>query len=247
MQYNFTVQQQLAANWSLQAAYIGNVSRKLYLQRDANAPIYIPGKSTVANVNSRRPYLPGTFAEIAQSQTGANANYNSLQMSLNRRFAHGFTLMANYTWSKSMDIASDDQLNPTIVSFSDSNNLRLDRAPSDFNSPPRFVVSYLWDLPKVRRWGLVGKELLSGWQINGITDLRTGNPFNITSNIDSNFDGNSTDRPDLIGNPKLDTGRPRPQLIAQYFNNTAFKAASALNGTPGRNLISAPNPFTWAF
>jgi hypothetical protein len=247
MQYNFTIQQQLTSQWSIQAGYVGNVSRKLYLQRDANAPVYIPGKSTVANVNSRRPYLPGTFAEIAESESAANADYSSLQVSLTRRFSRGFTLMANYTWSKSMDIASDDQLNPTVVSFSDSNNLRLDRAPSDFDVPQRLVVSYLWELPKVKRWGLVGKELLSGWQVNGITDIHSGSPFNVTSNIDSNFDGNSTDRPDLIGNPTLDTGRSRPQLIAQYFNTAAFKAAAGLDGTAGRNLVDGPSSVNWDF
>jgi hypothetical protein len=247
MQYNFTIQQQLTSQWSIQAGYVANVSRKLFLQRDANAPLYIPGKSTVANVNSRRPYLPGTFAEIAESESAANADYNSLQVSLTRRFSRGLTLMANYTWSKSIDIASDDQLNPTVVSFSDSNNLRLDRAPSDFDVPQRFVVSWLWELPKVKRWGIVGKEVISGWQINGITDVHTGSPFNITSNIDSNFDGNSTDRPDLVGNPKLDTGRSRPQLIAQYFNTAAFKAAAGLDGTAGRNLVYGPNAVNWDF
>ncbi|MBI3693307.1 MAG: TonB-dependent receptor, partial [Acidobacteria bacterium] len=247
MQYNFTIQQQLTPQWSIQAGYVGNVSRKLYLQRDANAPVYIPGRSTAANVNSRRPYLPGTFGEIAQTQTAANAHYDSLQVSLNRRFSHGFTLMANFTWSKSIDIASDDQLNPTVVSFVDSNNLALDRAPSDFDTPRRLVVSYLWEVPGVKRWGLVGKQLLSGWQINGITDLRSGSPFNTTSNIDSNFDGNGTDRPDLVGNPRLDTGRSRPQLIAQYFNTAAFRAASGLYGTAGRNLVYGPGAVNWDF
>jgi hypothetical protein len=245
MQYNFTVQQQLTPQWSLQVGYVGNGSRKLYLQRDANTPIYAPGQSTAANVNNRRPYLPGTFAEIAETETAANACYHSLQVSLTRRFSHGFTLMANYTWSKSMDIASDDQLNPTAVSFSDSNRLSLDRAPSDFDTPQRFVLSYLWEIPRVRRWGLLGKEALSGWQINGITSLQTGSPFNVTSNIDSNFDGNSTDRPDLVGNPRLDRGRSRSQLVAQYFNTAAFKAATGLDGTAGRNLIYGPPTVNW--
>lgn len=247
MQYNFTVQQQLTQQWSLQAGYVGNASRKLYLQRDANAPVYVPGLSSVANVNSRRPYLPGTFAEISETETAANASYNSLQVSLTRRFSRGFTLMANYTWSKSIDIASDDQLNPTVVSFSDSNNLRLDRAPSDFDTPHRIVLSYLWEAPPVRRWGLIGKEVLSGWQVNGITSVQSGSPFNVTSNIDSNFDGNSTDRPDLVGNPRLDGGRARPQLIAQYFNTAAFKAASGLDGTAGRNLLYGPAAVNWDF
>ena len=147
-------------------------SRKLYLQRDANTPILIPGRSSVANVNGRRPYLPGTFAEIAQTQTGANAHYDSLQMSLNRRFAHGFTLMANFTLSKSIDIASGDQLNPTVVSFVDSNNLGLDRARSDFDTP---------------------------------------------------------------------------DLIARYFNTSAFKAAAGPIGAAGRNLVYGPGLVNWEF
>ncbi len=247
MQYNFTIQQQLTSQWSLQAGYVGNVSRKLYLQRDANTPILLPGRSTAGNVNSRRPYLPGVFGEIAQTQTAANAHYDSLQMSLTRRFSHGFTLMANFTLSKSIDIASDDQLNPTVVSFVDSNNLGLDRAPSDFDTPRRLVISYLWEVPAVRRWGLIGKEALSGWQINGITDFRSGSPFNVTSNVDSNFDGNTTDRPDLVGNPKLDTGRKRPDLINQYFNTSAFKAALNPTGTAGRNLVYGPGFVNWDF
>jgi len=247
MQYNFTIQQQLSSQWSLQAGYVGNVSRKLYLQRDANAPLYIPGKSSVANVNSRRPYLPGTFSEIAETETAANADYNSLQVTLARRFAHGFTLMANYTWSKSMDIASDDQLNPTVVSFVNSDNLRIDRAPSDFDTPYRFVVSWLWELPAVKSWGVFGKQVLSGWQVNGITDIRSGSPFNVTSNVDSNFDGNSTDRPDLVDNPRLDTGRSRQELLSRYFNTAAFRSAVGLYGTAGRNLVYGPGAVNWDF
>ena len=246
-QYNFMIQQQISPQWSLQAGYVGNVSRGLYLQRDANAPLYIPGQSTEGNVNQRRPYLPGTFAEIAQTMTGASANYNSLQVSLTRRFNHGFTLMANYTWSKSMDIASADQANPTVVSFVDSNNVGLDYAPSDFDTPQRFVVSYLWQTPKVKRWGLFGREALSGWQINGITSLQSGSPFNITSNFDSNYDGNNNDRPDLIGNPFLSTSRSRPQLIQEYFNKTAFQRAAGLYGTLGRNFLYGPGSVNWDF
>ena len=198
-------------------------------------------------MNSRRPYLPGTFGEIAQNQTAANAHYDSLQVSLNRRFAGGWTLMANYTWSKSIDISSDDQLNPTVVSFVNSNNLALDRAPSEFDTPHRFVVSYLWEVPRVGRWGLFGKHVLGGWQVNGVTTLRSGSPVNVVSGTDTNFDGIGTDRPDVVGDPKLDAGRPRSQLIARYFNTAAFRAASGLYGSAGRNLIYAPGAVNWDF
>ena len=246
-QYNLTIQRQLSAEWGLQAAYVGNASRKLFLQRDANAPVLIPGKSTVANVNDRRPYMPGVFGEISESQTGANAHYDSLQVSLNRRFARSITLTANYTWSRAIDISSDDQLNPTVVSFVDSNNLALDRAISDIATPHRLVISYLWALPGTKRFGLFGKEIISGWQMNGITDLRSGNPVNVLSGVDSNFDGNNTDRPDLIGNPNLDGGRTRSDLIAKFFNTAAFKPAAGPYGSAGRNILYSPKSVNWDF
>src|SRR5260370_5366185 len=219
----------------------------MYWQRDANAPVFVPGKSTSANLNNRRPYLPGVFGEISETATGSNAHYDSLQVSVNRRFARGFTITANYTWARSIDTLSDDQLNPTVVSFSDSNNLNLDRAISDFTTPHRFVVSYLWELPGTKRFGLVGKELISGWQINGITDIRSGNPFNVLSGIDSNLDGIQTDRPDVVGNPNLESGRGRSQTIAKFFNIDAFRAAAGLDATPGRNLLYGPASVNWDF
>src|SRR5207245_2619939 len=88
-QYNLTVQQQLLQNLGVEVAFVGNTSRKLNLQRDANQPIFTAGRSTAANIDARRPYLPGVFSLISDAQTGANANYNSLQATLNRRFSHG--------------------------------------------------------------------------------------------------------------------------------------------------------------
>jgi hypothetical protein len=246
-QYNLTIQQQLAAQWGLQVSYVGNASRKSYWQRDANAPVFVAGKSTAGNVNDRRPYLPGVFGEIAESGTGANSHYDSLQVSLTRRFSRGVTVTANYTYGRSIDTISDDQQNPTAVSFSNSNNLNLDRGVSDFTTLHRFVVSYVWELPAVNRWGLLGKEVLSGWQLNGITDLHTGNPLNIVSGIDSNLDAIATDRPDLIGDPRLDTGRDRGQLINRFFNPAAFQAAVGQYGTAGRNILYGPGSINWDF
>src|SRR5262249_22100860 len=161
-------------NLSLQAAYVGSASRKLYMQRDANAPLYIPGGSTAANVNARRPYLPGTFGEIALTETASNAHYDSLQVTLNRRFSHGFSVLADYVWSKAIDEISDDKFNPQVVALVDSNNRRLDRAVSDIDTRHILRVSYVWELPKMERWGLLGRQILSGWQWNGIVSVRSG-------------------------------------------------------------------------
>jgi hypothetical protein len=245
-QYNFSIQQQLGNSNNVQVSYVGNSSRHLFLQRDANAPVFGPG-STASNVNNRRPYLPGIYGAIYELQTAANASYNSLQLSFNRRFAKGFSVMANYTWSKSIDILSDDPTGPASVSFVDSNNLRLDRAVSNFNVPHVFQLSWIWQAPELKRWGWVGRQALGGWQLNGILVARSGNPVNITSGADSNLDGNNNDRPNQVGDPALSGDRTRAEKINQFFNTAAFSRVvpGQLYGTVGRNLLVGPSSVNW--
>ncbi len=244
-QYNFAVQQQLGSVMNVQAAYVGNVSRKLYLQRDANAPVYLPGASTTANVNSRRPYLPGTFGPIYETETAANASYNSFQLTFTRRFAHGLSLLANYTFSKSIDTLSDDPTGVSNVSFVNSNNFALDRAVSSFNTPHVFSLSWVYEVPRVRRGGWLARQVTGGWQLNAILTARSGQPVNITSGTDTNLDGNTNDRPDAVGNPKLGGDRSRAQAIAQFFNTAAFVPTASLYGSAGRNILYGPGSVNW--
>ena len=253
MEYNLTVEQQLGSNWGARVAYVGSQSRRFFLSRDINEPVYIPGASvTSSGLNARRPYEPTPstyiFSQIVQNADANNANYNALQITMTRRFAHGFSLLGSYVWSKSMDITSIDPANITLT-LSDQTFLRRDYARSDYCIPQDSFVSYIWALPGTRRFGLLGQEALSGWQLNGITTLRTGVPFNVLSGIDSNLDGIQTDRPNVVGNPNLSQGRSRAAKIAQFFNTAAFAKVSA--GTPygstSRNIAIGPRYFDTDF
>ena len=219
-QYSFVVQQQLRPNLSLEAGYFGNNSRHLMSARDANSPIYIPGNSTASNVNSRRPILPGTYSTILDMFTGANADYNSLQVTLTQRYAHGFSLLANYTYAKSMDLNSADSING--AEFQDSNNIREDRGVSDFDRRQVLNVSLIWQPPKIQRFGFIGKDVLSGWQMNAIGRIASGGPFTVTAGKDVNLDGVNNDRGNLIANPVLSSGRSLDARLAEYFNTAAF-------------------------
>lgn len=86
---------------------------------------------------------------------------------------------------------------------------------------------------------------LSGWQINGITTIESGTPFDILSNRDTNFDGILTDRPLVVGNPLLSSGRSRSEKIAEYFNTAAYAVppAGQLYGNSPRNPILSPGYF----
>ncbi len=246
MEYNLTLEQQLGRSWGARMAYVGSQSRKFFISRDINEPVYIPGAPvTSAGINARRPYEPTPstyeFSQIVQNSDANNANYNALQLTLTRRFEHGFSLLASYVWSKSMDISSIDPANITLT-LSDQTYLKRDYARSDYDIPQAFFASYIWAIPGTKHFGFLGSEVLSGWQVNGITTLRTGVPYNVLSGIDSNLDGIATDRPNLTGSPVLPGGRSRTQKIAEFFNTAAFSQVPARvpYGNVQRNVAIGP-------
>jgi hypothetical protein len=245
-EYNLTVEQELLPGWSLSVGYVGSVSRKFYLSRDQNAPVYSPGASTeTAALNARRPYQPTpatyVFGAIVENDPANNASYNSLQATLTHRFAHGFSILASYVWSKSIDIQSEDPSNITLT-LENQNDIGANRGLSDFDVPQHFVASYLYETPKVNRFGLLGKEILGDWQLNGITTLSTGMPFTVFSGVDSNLDTVQTDRPNTVGDPRFPGGRDKAQKIAEFFNTAAFAQvpAGVPFGNTKRNSIVGP-------
>jgi hypothetical protein len=239
-EYNLALEQQLAANWVMQIAYVGNTSRKFYVPRDENAAIYSAGATTAnANIQSRRPYQPEATIELFD--TANNMNYNSLQVSLTRQFARRFSLNASYVWSKTFDT---EDVSPTAggaLELADESDPRMDYGLSTDNVGQVFVASYSYALPDVKRYGIFGKEVLSGWKINGITSLYTGAPFNLLSKVDTNFDGVATDRPNTVGNPLLGK-QTRAQKIAEFFNTSAFAVphTGQLYGNTPRNSLIGP-------
>ncbi len=245
-QYNFMVQQQLGHTMSLEVGYVGNTSRKLYIVRDANAPIYGP-TATTTNVNARRPYLPNVFGGIYESETAQNADYNSLQITFNRRFSNNFSVMANYVYSKAIDIADDQATSISAVTISDSNNFLRDRATAGFNYPQVFKMSWIYQTPDVRWFGWAGRYILGGWHLNGITTALSGHSLNILSGTDTNDDGLAQDRPNVVGNPNISGSRTRGQQVLEFFNTAAFAKvpAGVPYGNAGRDDIMGPGAVTW--
>jgi len=246
-QYNLTLEQQFGSKWGSRIAYVGSLSRKFYLLRDQNAAVYSPtGLTTTAGLNARRPYEPTpatyTFGQIGELDPASNASYNALQVTLTHRLSHGFSVNASYVWSKIIDDVSTDPSNGTTIGLVNSYNIGYDRGKSALDVPQVFVASYLWTLPTLHRWGFIGKQVLGGWVLNGITTLSTGMPFNITSGVDSNKDGNNNDRPNVVGNPFLGGGRSRAAKIHQYFNPSAFAAPAATvpYGNEQRDMLIGP-------
>jgi len=176
------------------------------------------------------------FASIFAQDTIANSAYNSLQVSLERRFAKGLQFLAAYTWSKSFDEASsfENTLDPLCF--------RCSRALSLFNAPQRFVLSYYWEFPVPEKHGLVGKAV-NGWGMSGIFSLQSGFPVRITSWSDLELE-NSQDfeypgEPDLVS--KFATQNPRKSGCAMGTGPTA--GAGAPDCQSVANQYFDPNSF----
>jgi hypothetical protein len=222
-EFSLGVQQQYGTRWSSELTYVGNVSRHSDITRDEDGPIYKPSCTSAtcnstAQKNARRPFnvqyptTPLTYAAISEVLPSSNASYHSLQAVLTRQFDKRFSLSASYVWSKVMAYGA-------VV---DNYNIRSSYGPSGDDMPQKFTVSYIYALSPLNRFGFIGKEVLGGWQLNGITTLRSGQPFSVTSGVDTNFDGTNNDRPNQIGNPLLPGGRGRTATIAEYINAAAF-------------------------
>ncbi|MGC2370473.1 MAG: carboxypeptidase regulatory-like domain-containing protein [Candidatus Sulfotelmatobacter sp.] len=159
------------------------------------------------------------FSSIFAQDTIANSAYNSLQVSLDKRFAHGLQFTAAYTFSKSIDEASSFEgiLNP----LPGANN----RSLSLFDARHRFVVSYLWNLP-VRKYSGVAGRLLDDWAVSGITTYQTGFPIRITSESDNelmnSFDFELPGEPNQVAPFKWQ----RPQSNGNYYFNTPASQTS---------------------
>jgi outer membrane receptor protein involved in Fe transport len=132
--YNINFQQELVRNVVLQVGYVGSLGRKLFRYRDINQPIN-PAVST-ARPFDNGPFAPsgGTFFYVNQLETTSQSNYNGLQTSLNLRNFHGFTAQINYTWSHSIDDASDGQDYVANATQPDNSYCpRCERANSNFD------------------------------------------------------------------------------------------------------------------
>lgn len=240
--WNLTVERQVLPDTRLRVAYVGTKGTHLSGYYDQNAPIYnrnLTLDQNLADIDGRRP-IPG-FQQILRFFHGLNSTYNGLQISVDKRFSHGFSILSSYAWSKSLDYES---INDGIGGFSDSYpfNFFLSRGPADQNVPQRFVTSFVWELPGPQLNSLVAKFLARDWRLSGILTFQSGVPFGVGSEGDP-MAGIDNARADLIGagNPVLSAGRTKGDRIHQYFDPSRFRNAGPNSvGTLGRNALEGP-------
>ena len=244
--WNLNAQRELGRGRVFEVAYVGSKGTKLLAARDLNQPqpsVLPPGL----------PFVPRPvpqFDEINTIESRAASSYHALQARYQQRLASGLAALASYTWSKSIDDASNFFPSAGDPNYpQNSYDLRAERARSNFDVRHRFSLSYSYDLPFGRGRALAGdggwvSALLSGWQTFGILTLQTGRPFTVA--LLREFDNSGTglsalgfganDRPNLVGDPNAG-----PRTPEQWFNPAAFALpAPGTFGNAGRNVVEGP-------
>ncbi len=237
--FHLTVEREVHRDWVVRLAYAGSKGTHLMQGWEENPAIYIPGQSTTANTLSRRPYGPA-FQNITVLDSTGNSSFNSMQVSMDKRFSHGFTIFSNYTWAKSIDQGSG--AGTLWPSYANPFNFAFNRGPSDFQHAQRFVTSGLWQLPRPASQSALVQHLLGGWMTSGVLSLQSGAPYSVNSGLDNSRSGVGADRSDLIGNTSRSARQdPNRDPVLEWFNTKAF-AQNALGtfGTSGRNIIIGP-------
>lgn len=236
---NLTLEQEVLPNTLLQASYVGVLARHVTQTMQMNPAVFIPGQSTTQNIDSRRIYAPA-FASVQGYASDGNASYHGLQVVVNKRFSHFYTVSLAYAYQKSIDEASTSETSDNWFP-QDPYNRRGSRSLSDFDTRQRAVISWIWELPVLRsQRGFLGRAF-GGWQFAGIATLQKGTPIAITSGRDNSLRGVGRDRPNNLGDPNLPSDRPTGEKLLRYFDTSQFvQNPTGTFGNTGRNPLIGP-------
>jgi hypothetical protein len=193
------------------------------------------------------------FASITQRITDAQSFYNALLLSAQKQLSWGLRAQLSYTFSRAIDDASGVNSqdfadgSPYVMDFYDRKN---DRGLSQFWAQHVLVGNWSYELPLARSLKGAGGLLLKGWQLNSITAVQTGHPFEVRLGFNRSGNLNTVnyamhERPDLkpgySNNPIL--GGPD-----RYWDINAFTLQPAnQRGNLGRNTLIGPGIVSFDF
>ncbi|MFN3322466.1 MAG: hypothetical protein ACK5AZ_03130 [Bryobacteraceae bacterium] len=217
-QYNVNVQRELTGETVVEVGYMANLSRRLTANYLALNQVRA-SELGPWDAQSLRSFPQFSDVYWINPSIG-NSSYHGGFAGLERRFHHGFSLLAHYMFSKVIDdVASADEYGDP-GSYMDAYNRRLDKGLSGSDVPHRLVATGLYETPSLgsRRWlNRVG----GSWRVGTIATLQSGPPFTVTTaaNTTNAFTAGPL-RPDLVRNPALPAGQ---RSLGRWFDTDAFR------------------------
>jgi hypothetical protein len=221
-QFNLIAEKEFGGN-VVSAGYVGS--------RGAHVAFVVPNldlaPAAAGAIQQRRTYfgqLPGVTT-IGLFASDFESTYNAMQLVFQRRHRNGLTIGSNYVFAHTQWT----QPSPNDVSI-------IERFDADFDIRHKFVFTANYELPIGESFTGAAKQLLAGWQVNGVAYWQSGLPFNVTNSTARSNTSAGNDRPNLAGDP----GTANP-TVDQWFNTAAF-VAQPINtvGNAPRNVLHGP-------
>ncbi|MBZ5701410.1 MAG: TonB-dependent receptor [Acidobacteriia bacterium] len=248
-QYNLGAQYQLGSKTVFDVSYVGNHGIHLGRNRNINQ---VPDASRLNVLNgvvlpdTVRPFLG--YNVINYNERAGVSRYNSLQISVDRRLAHGFQIQGSYTYSRNITNTANQDTEAAFAPVQNAFNTAGEKGLANQDTPHSLSINYSWELPFFAQTHGIARQALQGWKFVGIATFRSGTPTNICLSQDVAGTGTGggayeCQRPDLIANPNLDKGA---RTLAHYFNTDAFvQPAAGAFGNAGRNVLRQPGVNNW--
>jgi hypothetical protein len=261
-QWSFSVEKSLGRETTLEFGYLG--SHGVHLQRSHlvnNAPpgpgaigprrpfktiSFVPGTVLPSNITVANTTFPVSTINLLEDT--AQSWYDAGYVNVRRRYQHGLTFLANYTWSKNLSDAPDFR-SPMFESSipQNNNNLAAEKGPA-CDVRHRFALSAVYDIPKAGGSGLLS-QVSKNWQLSTVYQLQSGFPFTIsvfgdTANSGTVL-GENPIRANVTGQPVFPSGT---KTASAWLNTAAFAAPAAFTfGNAGRNSVYGPGMQTLDF
>ena len=236
--WNFSIERLIANDLTATVSYVGNVGRHEQWGIPLNNAIPGPGP-----FDPRRPLFNvfGINNSVTDASNAGSNNYNGLQTKLTKRFSHGVSLLASFTWSKSLGDAGG--LPPALGEA-------LTYGPEAWDRKYVFSLGHVWVLPigpgRAFLSNIHGaaKQILAGWEFAGITQVQSGWPFSPTLNNSASLNADFSTPPDVVPgvNPYSVPGGQNRNL---WFNTAAYTIPGPyLYGNASQDSLRGPNLFT---
>jgi Carboxypeptidase regulatory-like domain len=238
--WNLILEREVGPALTARAAYVGSHSVNGRRTVQLNPAVYTPGDTR--GTDARRLFAADGIGQVNQQRQDRESYYNGMQLSLAKRFSHGFTVSSNYTLSRVEGNFGDD-----VIPWNEFNLDKKDPlvwGPLTQDRTHRFTTSWVVDLPGREMTGAM-KWVFGDWQWTGVMEFESGRPFNIISGQDRSGRGlgNTSDRAKLTGQP-LEPPSGSDETL--WFNPAAFALADV--GTFGdvpKGYLRGPSFHSW--
>jgi Carboxypeptidase regulatory-like domain len=230
-QYSLNLQTDLGRDLLLEVGYVGTkgthqiITRSLNQARLASAANTIRGETTntVTNIRRRVPYQGFTPNGVSDIDSSGTFRYDGLEVSLTKRLSKGLQFLASYTFAHVYTISANNTGASGGTLTGDQTDLRANYGRPDFNREHRLVLSYVYQLPGLKKSNAFFNGLLSGWAVSGVTVFQSGAPLSLTGANVNNVFGITTNRAQLAAGCTYDdltTSGSVHSKLNNYFNRS---------------------------